>query len=103
MAENINMDLSDTAARSPGLLPTTSATLLKNMKRASAFLPKLPNTGAGAIFDQIRAKAKQALPAAPAAVLPEAPTKISPLVWGLAAAAGCFLIFRKKKGVKKHG
>jgi hypothetical protein len=92
----LNLDLSDTANRSPGMLPTGTPA-----KRSSPFLPRLPKS-TQALFDQIRAKAKQALPAAPAAVPPTAPAfKLGLLGWGLLGVEGYLLLFRKKE--KKNG
>lgn len=82
MAEAVNIDLSDTSQRSPGLLPTGI--------RRIPFMPK-------SVMDQIRAKAKQALPAAPATVPPVAPGfKVNPIVALAGVGLVAFLVFRKK-------
>lgn len=99
MAEQVNIDLSD-SARSPGLLPTGTPTA----KRSPFGLPGLP-ASTRAIFDQLRARSKQALPAAPAAVPPVAPKPwLKYGLIGLAVVGGVAVLSRgRKKGRKRHG
>lgn len=99
MAEQVNIDLSDTSARSPGLLPTGTP----GVRSRNPFMPQ----GMRKVQDmmnQIRAKAKQALPAAPATVPPDS----APVPWvkygliGAAVVVG-FKLFSGKKGSVRHG
>lgn len=87
----VNIDLSDTSQRSPGQLPTRSGPIGR-----IPFLPKR-------VMEQIRSRAKQALPPAPASAPPATTVAASkpfykmPVVWVGVAAVG-FYFMTKKKG-----
>jgi hypothetical protein len=84
MADAINLDLSDTK-RSPGLLPVRTP------------LPSRIPFMSTKVMNQIRAKAKQGLPAAPATVPPVASGfKVNPIVALAGVGLVAFLVFRKK-------
>ncbi len=89
-------DFGPAAPLNPGGGIIASPTTTK--RSTSPFAIRLPKA-TQAIFDQIRAKSKQALPAAPAATLPTAPApafKLGMLGWGLLGLGGYMLLFRKK-------
>lgn len=83
----------DGGTRSPGLLPTGT--------RSPFRIPFMPKS----VMDQIRARSKQALPAAPAAVPPVAPKPwLKYGLIGLAVVGGFAALSRgPKKGPKRHG
>jgi hypothetical protein len=89
--DTVTLDLSDTK-RSPGLLPVRTP------------LPSRIPFVSTKVMDQIRAKAKQALPAAPATVPPVAPGfKVNPIVALAGVGLVAFLVFRGKKGAPARG
>jgi hypothetical protein len=100
--ETVSVDVGPAAPLVPGgiIAPASSAT-----KRNPFGLPRLPKA-TGAIFDQIRAKAKQALPAAPAALPPSegsAPAATPWVKYGLIGTA-VFVGYKLLSGGKKrHG